>query len=578
MAKRVERGWKRNAHVAALVAAGGVVAAGWAACRDGDEPAVPAVETTKTTAALTVRRDGGFNGTFRALYPALGSHHLVVPDVEVWVENAGTGVRSASVTSDPLGRFYIPRQAGGFYRLCWRKAGFVAECRNSLYSVDGATQLLGNVSLRPLESPPTKLRGSIKLTDGSSCFHVDEFFGVEETARIEALSAAGSVISSARANHEDEFLLTQVPRDGFVRISCGGARDVRPVSRLDSALDGRVAISLPLKNRSPRLHALTAMQAGLPARGALPGETVDLGAKWTEPDDDNLTFTWKVAPTSGSLSSINTPATKWTLPLRPGTFFAYLTISDSKGGRSTRSVSVRVRSPGDDAVLFSGIVKSGNLPVADALIDVSRRQVKTDANGRFSVKVAEAQRYLITIEKRGFAEFSRHVLKPSRGEVFGLTRAHAQTFDPAVTTVIVDRRGEWLEGPKGRQANQRRRPAQVTIKGGSLVDRNGAAPDPARGPYTAYIATYDPTSETMLGDFGARNAAGKDVALVSLGAVFVEVRDATGAEYNLRPGSAAEIQIPVQDAILRSEPVPPTVLMWTYNLKTGQWEQLPGRG
>jgi hypothetical protein len=118
----------------------------------------------------------------------------------------------------------------------------------------------------------------------------------------------------------------------------------------------------------------------------------------------------------------------------------------------------------------------------------------------------------------------------------------------------------------------------VRVAKNTLVDARGNPPLASAAPFTAYIATVDPVTETMLGDFSASNSDGKDVALFSLGALFFEVRDAAGQEYNLKPGASADMEIPVQDPILGSEQVPATIDMWTYGLVSGTWRELRDAG
>jgi hypothetical protein len=178
--------------------------------------------------------------------------------------------------------------------------------------------------------------------------------------------------------------------------------------------------------------------------------------------------------------------------------------------------------------------------------------------------VSEADNYFLNISKMGYAEVSRQMRLPSRGGTYVLTQAYAVPIDPAVENVVIDGRGNPCPPQVGCNDNRGR----VTIPANAL----SLSPPPVGG-LTAYIATYNPSTDALPGDQTAVNAAGQRVALISYGALFIEVRDSAGTKYNIAPSRTARIEIPIQDAL-----PPPAIDMWKYNPSTGLWNQRAGTG
>jgi hypothetical protein len=164
---------------------------------------------------------------------------------------------------------------------------------------------------------------------------------------------------------------------------------------------------------------------------------------------------------------------------------------------------------------------------------------------------------VLNIVKRGFALFSRVVHYTAMGQTWILVKAQSQTVDPKQPIVLVDLRPD-LE-------RQRRKGVRITVPANSLVDSSGT---PASGPLTAYLATLNIRAGEAPGDWGARDAGGKEVNLTSYGAAFVEFLDAAGTKFNLAPGASAtvEMQAPLPSA------APPTATMWSYDESDGYWK------
>ena len=76
--------------------------------------------------------------------------------------------------------------------------------------------------------------------------------------------------------------------------------------------------------------------AGAPP--AAVGTTVQVSATATDPDGDQLHYRW--AATEGVINNVDAPNTTWTVPPGSGLQFAYVLVSDEKGGYTERRAAV----------------------------------------------------------------------------------------------------------------------------------------------------------------------------------------------------------------------------------------------
>jgi hypothetical protein len=204
--------------------------------------------------------------------------------------------------------------------------------------------------------------------------------------------------------------------------------------------------------------------------------------------------------------------------------------------------------------------------VGGATVEVGAVKTSSDSKGHFAMTVPEADSYLLNISRMGYAAYSRRMQSPGSGQKHVLVTAHPVPFDPGVDSVIEDRRREWLN-PCLPRASCPRVGGKVHIPANSVL----LSPPPV-GPLTAYIASIDPTSDVMPGDQTATNSGGVPTALLSFGALFIEIRDSAGTKYNLAPGKIAQVDIPIQPNVMADGP-PPSMDAWKYHPETGLWEE-----
>src|SRR5262249_1169413 len=89
--------------------------------------------------------------------------------------------------------------------------------------------------------------------------------------------------------------------------------------------------------------------------------------------------------------------------------------------------------------------------------------------------------------------------------------------------------------------------ARITIEPNSLVDHHGRPPVGLLRVFLSTIDQRDPVGR-LPGDYAALTVTGREVALASLGAIYLDVKDQAGHSYSLLPGRTALLWIPIAKA------------------------------
>lgn len=506
----------------------------------------------------------GVHGSIYTQGPAIGpaGRKVLVPDFEVFLVNVATGVESARVRTDLFGRYLIKRQNAGTYRLCWDLAGWIPGCGNYSIAIGGNTQYPPQTRVSPLI---TKTHGAVigrvRLGDGSSPWIYDPYFGLDGTASLRVSLGSGAA-TEARANAEGDYVLTSVPRATVtvdLRLEAASQSAGLTAGSFDPA-SGVAYADLTLRNRPPNLGSLTALVAGRGVREADPGALAEVRAEIADPDGDPVRLEWKAAPGNGEATATE-EGVQWRLPEGEGLQTLYLVASDGNGGYARKQVTLATTRGG---VRFSGSVTSQEgAALKDAAIEINGAAVATsDALGAFTATVERAAYYVVNIRRGGFADYSRIYDHGNVRDVYPLVRAQVQSVDPRAVIDVVDRREEL--------ARKKLRGFRLILQPNSLVGEDGRA---AAGPLINQSATLDITNGEMPGNFGAL-ADGEETNLISFGAAFTNFTDSDGRRYNLRKGTTATIVLPVPEGMLES--APESIVLWSYDAKTGFWDDSVG--
>ena len=199
------------------------------------------------------------------------------------------------------------------------------------------------------------------------------------------------------------------------------------------------------------------------------------------------------------------------------------------------------------------VASSDSSPVANALVSVASLSARTDSGGNFTLNnVPESTRVVVRIEA------SNYVDGIVVSDVAAGTTTQTSARLASASAALSFNAGDAVTlSPAGSVA-------QVKWAANSLVNAvTGAA---ATGAATAIITPIDPARdpETMPGDYTVSDT----VSLESFGAIKVVLKDASGARLNLKPGSTAEIRIPLAS---RSDSPPATIPLYYMDESTGRW-------
>jgi hypothetical protein len=109
--------------------------------------------------------------------------------------------------------------------------------------------------------------------------------------------------------------------------------------------------------------------------------------------------------------------------------------------------------------------------------------------------------------------------------------------------------------------------AQIIVPAGALVDAKTRRQP--LGTIRTASATLDPTRRPLAGDYQATDRNGQRTELLSYGAVYAEFRDSNGRLLNLKPGTTAEVRVPVP--LSQRSTAKPKIDFWSYDEASGRW-------
>ncbi|MFG0329873.1 MAG: hypothetical protein ACF8PN_08250 [Phycisphaerales bacterium] len=488
---------------------------------------------------------------------------IPLPDFEVFLERQGSGDLSGPVTTDLFGRYMFPKQKPGRYRLIWKEQnGWAAGQHPDLLVIRDHTKYPTPASVRP-RRPGGVLTGRVEFLDDSSPWTSNEFFEVDRTARVVVRDAGGTDLHKpVRANWNGGFAIAGLPtppQRWTVRTTVDSlTRDMAaPVAAITNGMVGS-PISIELRNHRPEIFKIFVTQGGKPVRSPAVNSTVELSLSARDVDGDSLTFEWGTLEGMGTITPAGGDTAMWKMPARPGRYRAYVTATDKRGGYAREAVTVRV---GYDYEIFSGRVVNAdtNAPVANAEIEINGATATSNANGGYFVQVPMTDRFVVNVDKPGFALQSKPYHRGVTGQIWRLVPAQTTQVDPTQPIVLVDDRDTLRR--------RKMRGVEIRIPANALVDENG---NPPAGMLTADVATLDIGDGQAPGDWGAQSG-GRETNLVSYGAAYVEFRDAAGKEFNLRPGVNAEVRMAPPNSLVAGAQA--NAPLWSYNEKNGFWEK-----
>lgn len=538
-------------------------------------------------------------GTLAVLLPdTKPGQGIEMPDAKVWLlDKTNQTVGTALTQLD--GQFRVSAPVPGVYQLCWDIQGRSA-CQAEVVLRTPTTQL------RRIERRlhALVLHGRVLTGDGRPCWVNDPFFKLDVSTQVNLQGANGQgVARPVRANTLGDYLFALDQAGAYqVHAQCEKAEAKAAVN-----LQGSVArADLAFKSHAPRIDRYGALDGGQPALRVAPGAALKLQAQAHDRDGLPVEYLWRdhdAQPiTAGNSGSITRTAAAL-----PGRHTSYVVARNGHGGYAWQRIDVDIGPP---AVRFAGRVidELTRQPVADASVQLGSAgsSTTTNAQGWFSLSGAERPdaRYVLNIRHRNYALMSQVFDRSSSGHTYELIKAHVRTVPPNLPINVVDTDSSGPCGPKGdgqtgaapsrrarlveyfdpEQREARPLPpellrklaaprdcrhvgAQIIVPAGAMVDAKTR-----RRPVGAIrvaAATLDPTRRPLAGDYQATDRNGQRTELLSYGAVYAEFRDATGRLLNLRPGSTAEVRVPVPPS--QRATAQPQIDFWSYDEASGRW-------
>jgi len=504
---------------------------------------------------------------------------IELPDVDVYLRNAISGVAGSKKKTQLDGKFYLTAPAAGTYTVCWDAPGIGAGC-GSRFKVG-----IDDVYLKvvPVRAKPGIIYGKVLTQDDRPCWVSDAFFSLDVSTSVVLFNSSQNLVQPAvRANIQGEYVFAGLKADRYrVRASCEKARG--ETAALVSSLPVVADVTLP--NHAPRLAGIAAMMNGQGVSRATTGATIAIEAAVRDIDKDPIEYLWRTADGATPVALTAAGQRNWTLGTSAGMQTQYLIARDGRGGYAFKRFDIAV---GGTGVGFSGRVidEVSQAPVSKATVTVNGTSATTNANGWFNLTTAATpapERYVLNIAHANYALLSRIHDKASAGDTYQLVRAQTTTADPAQQIDVSDDKSSGPCGgrparpfrtvgkrttPQEGDTACRRRGARLILPAGVLVD---SSQNPAQGPVTVQLATLNPARRSLPGDYRATTTANDPVEMLSYGAVYAQFRDNGGRPLNLKPGATAEIQVPVPTEQLAS--AQPSIPLWSYDETQGLWRE-----
>lgn len=549
--------------------------------------------TGRRTATFTVIAISLFSllGSANAAHRITGTLSLVpqnirLTDVDMVLRDAASQQEVAKARTRLDGKFTLEAPAPGTYVACWKTPG-INGCTGR-FAVKDPNLALGVIKAK---SEGKLITGKVLTADQRACWLNDPFFKLDVATKITLLDNNGQPVrKDVRANVAGQYAIGGVAAGRYaLAAECEKAMAKARVSVGSTA----AAINLTLPNHAPTIASLAAFDGANGVSRAALGTTVKVQATIRDADQDPVEYLWRTLDGYGSIPGNNAAQQDWKLPNKPGLYTLYLMARDGKGGYAYKRFSLAT---GAAEVPFSGRVidEATQTPVSGASVNVSGKSVSTNAQGWFTVSVPSMpapERYVVNISHPQYAQMSRPYDKSVTAYTYELIRAQITSHDPSQTITVVDSNSSGPCGTPGgkttasgstdrptrsplmarRAAAQRDKPcrhigAQIVIPAGALVAANQGVP---QGQIRMAMATLNPARRALPGDYRALDASRAQTELQSFGAVYAEFQDNAGNRLNLKPGTAAEIRVPVSAAQLAQ--AKPTIAMWSYEEKSGLW-------
>ena len=204
--------------------------------------------------------------------------------------------------------------------------------------------VLGNLNIPIFPFLPYDPR--ITFNDGARtlCYYRNNFFEKNVRGSFELLQGGTPVDSFGDAidpplieKFGHYYVAPSQPGSYTMHVICDGFAYDTPVTVPNPVTNFQLP-DIQLNNAPPAVTSFEAKVGGNAVVGAPKNTTVTLVANASDPNGDPLTFTW--GANAGTITSTSANTAKWLLPNSTGLNFAYVLVSDGKGGYTEKHVVI----------------------------------------------------------------------------------------------------------------------------------------------------------------------------------------------------------------------------------------------
>lgn len=269
-----------------------------------------------------------------------------------------------------------------------------------------------------------------------------------------------------------------------------------------------------------------------------------------------LTYQWRRGGTAVSGATSSSYTTAATAVSDHGASFTVV-VTDSNGSTTSSAATLSVTAL-PRGTLTGTVTATDGSALAGATVTAGSASGTTGSDGSYSFAVVATDRVMVSFSATGHTAMHRAAAVTASTS----TTLNAQLLPVATSQSLNVASGGTVSDPGST--------AQVVLPAGGLVREDGGA---VATSVTVQLTPIDPAVDVsrMPGDYTTM-VSGSAAPIESFGAIAVDIRDSSGARYNLASGQTSTIRIPLSTRT-PSGSIPGTIPLFYFNESTGRWVQ-----
>ncbi|MBP6250935.1 MAG: hypothetical protein KA386_05775, partial [Leptothrix sp. (in: Bacteria)] len=242
-----------------------------------------------------------------------------------------------------------------------------------------------------------------------------------------------------------------------------------------------------------------------------------------------LTYQWRRGGTAVSGATSSSYTTAATAASDHGASFTVV-VTDSNGSTTSSAATLSVTAL-PRGTLTGTVTATDGSALAGATVTAGSASGTTGTDGSYSLAVVATDRVMVSFSATGHTAMHRAAAVTATAS----TTLNAQLLPVATSQALNVATGGTVSDPGST--------AQVDLPAGGLVREDGGA---VASSVTVQLTPIDPAVDVsrMPGDYTTM-VSGSAAPIESFGAIAVDIRDSSGARYNLASGRTSTIRIPL---------------------------------